>query len=76
MLKNFKIETTCNDVFAITDSVKTAVEQSGVQEGIWVGTIPHTTAPPPSRSDHYIFLGPERFRGPSGRNLPPDPDKN
>ena len=44
MLKNFKIETTCNDVFAITDSVKTAVEQSGVQEGICVVTIPHTTA--------------------------------
>ena len=44
MLKNFKIETTCNDVFAITDSVKTAVEQSGVQEGFCVVTIPHTTA--------------------------------
>lgn len=44
MLKNFKIETTCNDVFAITDSVKKAVEQSGVQEGICVVTIPHTTA--------------------------------
>ncbi len=44
MLKNFKISTTERDVYAITDEVKSFVEESGVQEGICTITIPHTTA--------------------------------
>ncbi len=44
MLKNFKIRTTAQDVYAITDDVKAFVEECGVQEGICTITIPHTTA--------------------------------
>lgn len=44
MLKNFKIRTTHRDVYALTDEVKKAVEDSGVQEGLCVVFTPHTTA--------------------------------
>lgn len=44
MLKNFQIKTEHRDVFSITDSVKEAVRESGVQEGICVVYTPHTTA--------------------------------
>lgn len=44
MLKNFQIKTEHRDVFSITDSVKEAVKESGVQEGICVVYTPHTTA--------------------------------
>lgn len=44
MLKNFQIKTKHRDVFSITDSVKEAVKESGVQEGICVVYTPHTTA--------------------------------
>lgn len=44
MLKNFKIRTKHRDVYPLTDEVKKAVEESGVQEGICVVFTPHTTA--------------------------------
>ncbi len=44
MLKNFKLKTEAHDVVPITDQVKQFVEESGIQEGICVITIPHTTA--------------------------------
>lgn len=44
MLKNFQIKTEHRDVFSITDSVKEAVKESGVQEGICIVYTPHTTA--------------------------------
>lgn len=44
MLKNFKIETQYNEVHDITDTVKKAVEESGVQEGTCIVYNPHSTA--------------------------------
>lgn len=44
MLKNFKITTKYNDVQDITEQVKQAVEESGVQEGTCVVYNPHSTA--------------------------------
>ncbi|MDD4311276.1 MAG: secondary thiamine-phosphate synthase enzyme YjbQ [Eubacteriales bacterium] len=44
MLKKTSIETQERDVVSITEDVKASVEQSGVQEGICLITIPHTTA--------------------------------
>ena len=44
MLKNFKIETQYNEVHDITDTVKKAVEESGVKEGTCIVYNPHSTA--------------------------------
>lgn len=44
MLVNRKIKTEFRDVYAITDEVKKIVRESGVQEGICIIYIPHTTA--------------------------------
>ncbi|HML67748.1 MAG TPA: secondary thiamine-phosphate synthase enzyme YjbQ [Clostridia bacterium] len=44
MLKHVKIQTNDRDVISLTDEVKAYVEGSGVQEGICLVTIPHTTA--------------------------------
>lgn len=44
MLSNYKIETKRDDVFAITDTVKKAVQDSGVRSGLCIVFIPHTTA--------------------------------
>ena len=44
MLKNFKITTKFNEVHDITESVKKAVEESGVKEGTCVVYNPHSTA--------------------------------
>lgn len=44
MLKHVKIQTNDCDVISLTDEVKAYVEGSGVQEGICLVTIPHTTA--------------------------------
>lgn len=44
MLKHYKISTKHRDVYALTDEVKAAVKESGVQEGICVVFTPHTTA--------------------------------
>lgn len=44
MLSNYKIETINDDVLAITDTVKKAVQESGVSNGLCVVYIPHTTA--------------------------------
>lgn len=44
MLVNRKIKTEFRDVYAITDEVKKIVRESGVQEGICIVYIPHTTA--------------------------------
>ena len=44
MLKNFKIQTKERDVVEITPSIRTFVEESGIQEGVCLITIPHTTA--------------------------------
>lgn len=44
MLKNIKIQTNDRDVVSLTDEVKAYIEGSGVQEGICLVTIPHTTA--------------------------------
>ncbi len=44
MLSNYKIETISDDVLAITDTVKKAVQESGVSNGLCVVYIPHTTA--------------------------------
>lgn len=43
-LKHFKIRTTENDVASLTDDIKKAVEESGIQEGHCVVFTPHTTA--------------------------------
>lgn len=44
MLSNYKIETISDDVLAITDTVKKAVQESGVRNGLCIVYIPHTTA--------------------------------
>lgn len=44
MLSNYKIETKSDDVLAITDTVKKAVQESGVLNGVCIVFIPHTTA--------------------------------
>ena len=40
----FDLQTTRNGVFEITEQVRSAVSASGVQEGIAVVMVPHTTA--------------------------------
>ena len=44
MLKHYKISTKHRDVYPLTEEVKEAVKESGVQEGICVVFTPHTTA--------------------------------
>lgn len=44
MLKHITIQTNDRDVVSLTDEVKAYVVGSGVQEGICLVTIPHTTA--------------------------------
>ena len=44
MLSNYKIDTISDDVLAITDTVKKAVQESGVRNGLCIVYIPHTTA--------------------------------
>lgn len=44
MLRNIKLTTQERGVTALTDDVKAVVEESGVQEGLCVICIPHTTA--------------------------------
>lgn len=44
MLKHFQLNTEFRDVVAITEQVRSAVAESGVQEGICVLHTPHTTA--------------------------------
>lgn len=44
MIKKYNIQTKYNDVYPITDLVKSAVEESGVQEGTCIVYNPHTTA--------------------------------
>lgn len=44
MLRNIKLTTQERGVTALTDDVKAVVEESGVQEGLCVIYIPHTTA--------------------------------
>ncbi len=44
MLANFKIETKHRDVVTLTDTVKDCVKQSGIQSGLCVVYVPHTTA--------------------------------
>ncbi len=44
MLTKYPIHTKHRDVYAITDTVKAAVASSGVQNGICIVFIPHTTA--------------------------------
>lgn len=44
MLKHFQLNTEFRDVVAITEQVRSAVEESGVQEGLCVIHTPHTTA--------------------------------
>jgi secondary thiamine-phosphate synthase enzyme len=44
VLKKVPLETTRNGVFEITPQIREAVAESGVQEGIAIIMIPHTTA--------------------------------
>lgn len=44
MLKNYKLSTKYNDIIDITNDVKKAVEESGVQEGSCIIYNPHSTA--------------------------------
>lgn len=44
MINEYKFTTKKNDVFALTEYVEQAVAESGVQEGMCVVQIPHTTA--------------------------------
>lgn len=44
MLKNFKLQTQERDVVSLTEEIKAFVAESGVQEGLCVVMIPHTTA--------------------------------
>ena len=44
MLKKFDIKTKYNDVYDITENVKKAVEESGIQNGLCVVYNPHSTA--------------------------------
>lgn len=44
MLKKFELQTGYNEVVNITDSVKEAVEESGVKSGLCLVFNPHTTA--------------------------------
>ena len=44
MLKHCKIKTEERGMVALTDDIKGFVEASGVQEGLCVISIPHTTA--------------------------------
>lgn len=44
MLGHFQIQTKEHDVVDITGNVKKHVEDSGVQDGVCIVTIPHTTA--------------------------------
>lgn len=44
MIKEICMETKKNDVYSLTKEIEKAVEESGIQEGICIIQIPHTTA--------------------------------
>lgn len=44
MLKTYELQTTQNGVFDITEQIREAVAQSGIEDGIAIVMIPHTTA--------------------------------
>lgn len=44
MIHEIKFNTKVNDVFSLTDQIQAIVAESGVQEGICIVHVPHTTA--------------------------------
>lgn len=44
MIKEIQLKTKRNDVYSLTQEVEKAVEESGIEEGLCIVQIPHTTA--------------------------------